>query len=229
MTKKIPITAIIVFYAIAIFLRYITEYTSLASNLDNKYYEILTGIGPAIGALVASKLFGFKISMTLKGDFKNLLIPFSIYWLLPMILISTYSYITTNDFSIMLCLTILVYGLCEEFGWRGFLQPALKFLPKFTGIFVLTILWYVWHLNFGLDLSHLMFFGILLLGSWGIGVVADKTNSLLAVAAFHSLNNFYPKLDIAKAIIFIILILIWIATIVYFKRYFRMSGEKNII
>ena len=228
MTKKIPIAAIIVFYIIAISIRYLTEYTSLASNLGNKYYEILTGIGPAIGALVASKLFGLKIPMTLKGDFKTLLIPFSIYWLLPMLLISTYSYITTNDFSIIFCLTVLVYGLCEEIGWRGFLQPALQSLSKFTSIFVLTILWYVWHLNFGLDLSHLIFFGILFLGSWGIGIVADKTNSLLAVAAFHSLNNFYPNLDIVKAVILIILITIWITTIIYFKRYFRKKDEKNI-
>ncbi len=224
MTKEIPIKAIIVFYIIAISLRYVTEYTSLASNLGNKYYEILTGIGPAVGAIVASKLFGFKIPLTLKGHFKNLLIPFSIYWLLPMLLISTYSYITTNDFSIVLCLTILIYGLCEEIGWRGFLQPALKPLPKFTGILVLTILWYVWHLNFGLSLSHLLFFGILLLGSWGIGLVADKTNSLLAVASFHALNNFFTKIDIEKAIILLILITIWITTIIYFKK----RDDENI-
>ena len=223
MIKKIPVTAIIVFYIIAVSLRYVTEYTFLASHLGNKYYKILTGIGPAIGAIVASKLFGFKIPLTLKGNFKILLIPFSIYWLLPILLISVYSYITTNDFSIILCLTILVYGLFEEIGWRGFLQPALKPLPKFVGILVLTILWYVWHLNFGLDSSHFIFFGILLLGSWGIGLVANKTNSLLAVASFHSLNNFYPELDIEKAIILIILITIWITTVIYFKT----SDEKT--
>lgn len=225
MKNKIPINAIVVFYIIAVLLRYIAEYTSLASNLGNMYYQIFTGIGPAVGALVASELYGIKILMTLKGNYKNRLMPFSIYWLLPMILIASYSYITTNNFSIVLCLTILVYGLCEEIGWRGFLQPALKPLPKWVGIFVLTVLWYVWHLNFGFDLAHLVFFVLLLLGSWGIGVVADKTKSLLAVASFHSLNNFFPSLDLAKAIIIIILIIVWITAVIYFER---LNGKEVV-
>lgn len=224
MIKKIPIVAIIVFYTIAISLRYLTNRTGLASYIGNPYYEILTGCGPAIGALITSKLFGIKIQMTLKGDFKNILIPFSIYWLFPILLISICSYVTNAGFPLVLVFTILVYGLCEEIGWRGFLQQALKPLPKYTGILTMTLLWYIWHLNFGFDSSHLIFFGILFLGSWGIGTVANKTNSLLAVAAFHSLNNFYPKLDIEKGIILIILLSIWITTVIYFKK----IGKKNI-
>ena len=218
MMKKIPVLAIIVFYIIAVSLRYITEYTSLASNLGNKYYEILTGCGPAVGAIVASKLFGIRISLTLKGNFRNILVPFFIYWLLPVLLLSIYNYITTGEVSIILIITILVYGLCEEIGWRGFLRQTLNPLPKVTGILVLTLLWYTWHLNFGFDSSHVIFFGILLLGSWGLGVVADKTNSLLALAAFHSLNNFYPDIDIKRSIILIVLTAIWVSTIIFLGR-----------
>ena len=222
MIKKVPILVIIVFYSIAVLLRYLTEYTALASHLGNKYYEILTGCGPAIGAVVSSKLFGIKIPLTLKGNFKNLLFPFLVYWLLPISLLSIYTYITANDIPVILISTILVYGLCEEIGWRGFLRQTLKPLPKFTGLLVLTTLWYIWHLNFGLDASHLIFFGILLLGSWGLGVVADKTNSLLALASFHSLNNFFPDINITRAIILLILMAVWITTIILLGR------EKNI-
>ena len=211
-----------VFYIIAILLRYITEYTSLASHLGNQYYEILTGCGPVIGAIVASKLFHIPIPLTLGGKFRNTFIPFCIYWLLPIGLLSIYHYITSGEVSIILVFTILVYGLCEEIGWRGFLRETLKPLPKFTGIVVLTLLWYVWHLNFGFDSAHFLFFGILLLGSWGLGIVADKTKSLLALAAFHSLNNFFSDVDIVRAVILIVLAAVWIVAIVFLGR-----GERK--
>jgi membrane protease YdiL (CAAX protease family) len=91
----------------------------------------------------------------------------------------------------------------------------LKPLPKYAGIVIITILWYTWHLNFGLSASHFVFFGILLFGSWGIGIVADKTRSFLAVAAFHSLNNFFKEYHTKEVVILISLFTIWILCIVF--------------
>ncbi len=225
--KKIPVAAIAVFYLIAVTLRYITEYTSLSSNLGNPYYEILTGIGPAAGAIIASRLFRIPIPLTLQGQFRNIGIPFLIYWLLPALLLSVYTRIVTHEVSIALVLTILVYGLCEEIGWRGFLRETLKPLPKWTGILVLTVLWYVWHLNFGFDAAHLLFFGVLLLGSWGLGVVADKTKSLLVLAAFHSLNNFFPDIDTPKAVLLATLTAVWITSIIFISRAQRKASANT--
>ena len=218
MIKRIPVAAIALFYLIAISVRYVTEYTSLAVHLGNQFYEILTGCGPAIGAIVASTVFGIKIAPTLKGNFKHILIPFSVYWLLPIALLSIYSYLTTKQVSVMLIFTILLYGLCEEIGWRGFLHQILKRLPRLINILLVTTLWYIWQLNFAFDAVHLFFSGILLVGSWGLGVVVDKTNSFLALAAFHSLNNFFPTLDVWRAIILLFLLIVWIATIIFLSR-----------
>jgi hypothetical protein len=66
------------------------------------------------------------------------------------------------------------------------------------------------------------------LGSWGIGKVADSTNSLLAVAAFHSLNNFFNELNSAKIIILISLTIIWILTIVYINKLEKKSVRKDL-
>ncbi len=226
-SKKIPVIAIVVFYIIAIAIRYITTQTSLLSFIHNDTIQmLLRGSGPAIGALVVVKLFHQQFSMTLKGNFRQLIIPFCIYWLLPIILLWIYEFYFNHHAPANATFFVLLYGLLEEIGWRGFLQQALKPLPKIAGIFLLTVLWYVWHLHFELTTSNLIFFVILLLGSWGIGLVKDKTNSLLAVAAFHSLNNFYPATTTKQLPVLAVLLIIWIISIRLTKKYGILSSEK---
>jgi hypothetical protein len=71
-----------------------------------------------------------------------------------------------------------------------------------------------------------MFFEILLLGTWGIRKVADNTHSLLAVAAFHSLNNFFPEMNTIKISILAVSVSIWIISLVIGKRQLKNSfGE----
>jgi len=69
------IYAIIVFYSIAITLRYLTNKTTILDNVDSSFLRIiLQGIGPAIGALCALKLFGLKSSYSLSGKLKPFLL-----------------------------------------------------------------------------------------------------------------------------------------------------------
>jgi membrane protease YdiL (CAAX protease family) len=226
--KRITVIAIIVFYVIAVLLRYLTNKTELLAGINSTFIvTILQGIGPAIGALVAIKLFHIHFKMNLKGNFANILIPLSIYWLLPAILIGIVAYFAKGTFPLIAIFTVLIYGLLEEIGWRGFLQQLLVPLPKFVGILIITILWFVWHLNFNLTSSNIIFFFILLLGSWGIGLVAEKTNSLLAVAAFHSLNNFFAELNLQTAILLTILITVWIISIIYRLKLEKISFKSN--
>ena len=233
MKKYKTVAAIIVFYLIAIILRYLATKTSILSGINSDFIRIpLRGIGPAIGALIACFFFKIKIEMNLRGDFKNLLVPLLIYWIFPILLIGLIAYFTNGTLPFLPVFIILVYGLLEEIGWRGFLRQVLRPLPKFAGILILTVLWYVWHLDFGLGISNLLFFGILLFGSWGIGIVAEKTNSFLAVAAFHSLNNFFKELDIQQIIILITLFTVWVLSIVFLKtvgcKKVKSYADENI-
>ncbi|MDL2239785.1 CPBP family intramembrane metalloprotease [Bacteroidales bacterium OttesenSCG-928-K03] len=227
MNKRKTILAITVFYIIAISLRFITNKTGILEGINSFLLKaVLEGMGPTIGALISILIFKIPIKMSLKGNFKNMIIPFSIYWLLPILLIGTTAYFTNGTFPIITIFTVLIYGLLEEIGWRGFLQQLLKPLPKFWLILIITILWFVWHLDFSLTTGNLIFFGILLLGSWGIGLVSDATNSLLAVAAFHSLNNFFSDFNTLKIIILIVLITIWILSVIFSKRLNFTKNEK---
>lgn len=221
--------AISVFYVIAILLRYLTNKTQILSGFDNTFLRsILQGIGPTIGALVAFRLFQIRSVMTLKGDFKNFFVPLSIYWLLPIILIETVTYFSTGTSPKTAIITVLVYGLFEEIGWRGFLQQSLISLPKLVSVPIITILWFVWHLNFDTSISNLTFFFILLLGSWALGFLAEKTNSLFCVSAIHSLNNFFSDLNLYKIIILSVLLTIWILSVVYRHKLGGNDTKKHL-
>ncbi|WEK69866.1 MAG: CPBP family intramembrane metalloprotease [Candidatus Chryseobacterium colombiense] len=219
MKERKLLWSIIVFYAIAILFRFLAVKTNLFDFTDNEFIKILLrGIGPAIGALVAVKLFNIPLKLSLKGNYRSLFLPLLVFWIVPVVLIGTVSYIQQGQFPFVLLFTVLVYGLLEEIGWRGFLQEQLKDLPKFQSIIIIAVLWFIWHLNFEFTTSNIFFLGVLFLATWGIGKVYSKTYSLLAVAGFHSLNNFFRNgLHQTELILIVILLVIWIAFIIFYK------------
>jgi len=219
MKSKVNYFAILTFYIIAIFLRYLTNKTEILNGISSEFIKvILQGVGPAIGALVAFTVFKIRPVLTLKGNYKKVLVPFLLFWMLPIVLILSVEYFIKGTISYQAVTAILMYGLLEEIGWRGFLQQELKALPQFLNIVIVTSLWFIWHLNFDMTSSNLLFFGILFLGTWGIGKVADSTHSLLAVSAFHSLNNFFPEINQTKILILATLLVVWITALVIKKK-----------
>lgn len=225
MKNKINFGAIIVYYVIAVICRYVAVKTNLLAGIENPYLVILLhGVGPALGALAAIKIFALHNPMSLKGIYKNAIVPFCVYWILPAVLIAGVYYATIGKFPILLMFTVLVYGLLEEIGWRGFLQEQLKSLPKFTSILIIAVLWFAWHLNFEMTASNMIFFGIIFFGTWGIGKVYSSTGSLLAVAGVHSLNNFFRDgLHEKELVLVFVLLAIWIGFIIIYNRKHRAA------
>ncbi len=82
----------------------------------------------------------------------------------------------------------LLYCIMEEYGWRGYLQEELKTLQPWKKYLIIGFTWYLWHLTFLTKATvgdNLFFLAMMLLGSWGIGQVAELTKSVLASACFH--------------------------------------------
>ncbi|MEN5057550.1 CPBP family intramembrane glutamic endopeptidase [Sphingobacterium kitahiroshimense] len=228
MKNKVNYIAVLTFFIIAVLLRYLTNKTDLLNGISSGFIKIiLQGISPTIAALAVFALFKIKPVLTLKGNYSNIMTPFLLYWALPIILILSTEYAVKGTLSFEAITAILIYGLLEEIGWRGFLQQQLKPLPEFLNVFIVAVLWFIWHLNFDLSSSNLLFLGILILGSWGIGKVANNTHSLLAVAAFHSLNNFFLEMNTLKIILLISLLSIWIIALVIRKN--QQNAQKVIL
>ncbi|MBO4814607.1 MAG: CPBP family intramembrane metalloprotease, partial [Muribaculaceae bacterium] len=110
------------------------------------------------------------------------------------------------------CLWAFAYGLLEEYGWRGFLQYELRKLPVWQSVLIITVMWFLWHLDLS-QRSVLPFFLLLLFASWGLGKVVSETHSLLLCAAFHGIVNFTKRdlfSDTAFTVAFVCVIVFWI-------------------
>ncbi|MFD2581952.1 CPBP family intramembrane glutamic endopeptidase [Pedobacter vanadiisoli] len=231
MDKKFHYKGLLIFYLVAIFFRFLAVKTTVYSSIDNEYLLILLrGIGPAVGAFIAIKFVQIPVSFSLKGNYRSLFLPLTVFWAFPVILIGAVSYIQHGSFPFLLLFTVLLYGLLEEIGWRGFLQEQLKHLPKLQSVILITVLWFVWHLNFELTTSNLIFFAVLFFGTWGIGKVYSSTHSLLAVAGFHSLNNFFRNgLHGTELVLIAILLACWIGFMLWYKQKYRQEQEVREI
>ena len=209
--KDIHIGAIATFYIIALLVRLISlfvisKYPSIETNYPLQVAAALaTGLGPAIGALVAMLLFKRKTEYTLLGksawkSMATIVIPCVVFGI-----------IGGWDLGVT-CLLAFAYGLLEEVGWRGFLQYELRNLPVWQYVLIITVMWFLWHLDLT-QRSALSFFLLLLFASWGIGKVVTDTHSLLFCAAFHGIVNFSKRdlfSDTTFTVAFICVIVFWI-------------------
>lgn len=122
-----------------------------------------------------------------------------------------------------------IYCIMEEYGWRGYLQEEFKFLKQGIKFLFIGIIWYAWHLSFLTEatiMDNLFFLGTLIMGSWGIGKVAELTNSILACSCFHLIVNIFmynPFFNdaftgLSKLIILIVSLILWIILLIKWKK-----------
>lgn len=167
----------------------------LPFGLTNFLKALLEGSGPITGAFVIWMIAKQKSSITLFGtQTKKSLIMFSI----PLLLFTFFGINNEQDvnphiYGFIIGLGVVMYGIFEEFGWRGYLQNELKDLKPLYKTLINAVLWYAWHLTFIIRgttlLNELQFFAIILFATWGIGAIAEKTKSIIASACFHILGN----------------------------------------
>lgn len=176
--------AIVVFYVIAVVIRALALQIEVPNEANLKYFLIdwATGIGPCIGALVVVFTFKRKFFCSVTGSslFKSALcvaIPFLICFFL------------YRKLSFVL-LGFIFYSFLEEVGWRGYLQGELKGMKALPQALLIGTMWLFWHINISFTVNTLIFWAILVFGSWGIGKIAKDTHSLVTCACFHTLYNF---------------------------------------
>ena len=217
---------IALYYIIAISIRYIfiivkpTFFTELHPYLQS----LLTGVGPFIGGLVLIKIFNRKndLSFFKIGRLKTIVII-----LFPIIAFTVAGYINTGliQFSIVnITIVAIIYGILEEYGWRGYLQTELKDFKAIYKYLIISVLWYFWHLDFGLDFQHLLSYFYVLAGSFGIGYVANKSKSLVLPSLFHAFYNIvftntYEGILLSQRII--IIVLSAIVSIYFMRKYIK--------
>lgn len=153
---------------------------------------LLEGSGVFIGALIAIYLLRKKrktdISFWGTSKIKGLLMAIIPILLLIIIGVKNDYGLNQHLYALIAISGSLVYCIMEEFGWRGYLQEEFKNLKAIIRYLLIGFIWYFWHLSFLTDVTltqNLFFLGILIIGSWGLGQVAELTKSIFASASFH--------------------------------------------
>ena len=189
MQKRIKFISL--FYLVALLVRYyfVEIEPAFMASIPYTVKSLLEGISPLLAGSIL--VFGFKRKLDYSffsiGKLSTILL-----LILPAFLFSVVSLIETKSVSYTLPLLVfssILYGFFEEFGWRGYLQSELNSLRKIYKYITISILWYIWHLDFGFDISHALSYLYILAGSIGIGYVADKSKSLILPALFHAFFN----------------------------------------
>jgi uncharacterized protein len=250
MTIKQPWFRIIIYYIIAVtlsgmFRLGIFEWYNnmqLPFGLTNFLKALLEGCGPITGAFVIWMITKQKSSITLFGtQTKKSLIMFSI----PLLLFTFFGINNGQDvnphiYGFIIGLGVVMYGIFEEYGWRGYLQNELKELKVLHRTLIIAVLWYAWHFTFIIRgttlLNELMFFAIILFATWGIGAIVEKTKSIIAGACFHILGNILFTSSLVsngfnnqtRYIIFGICLVSWIYIVNTWKKKSTVNNE-NII
>ncbi len=92
----------------------------------------------------------------------------------------------------------IVIAFGEEYGWRGYLQTELFKLGRVRGVFLLGVIWGIWHwplILMGYNYPSYPLLGLLLMTLYTIGLAIVlgyavlRSGSVLLAAYLHALNN----------------------------------------
>lgn len=205
--------------------------------------------GPMIGYFFSKKRE--PIRGTPKTEFILLSIIFPIVMILPTIILSSFwRQFNSQSISLNYLLSIFIYFVSnlitsgtEEFGWRGYLYPALKEENKtFWDIsWKGGLIWAFWHfpLMFYLYLNQGIFVLLPSLVGFTAGIIAmnyitnfiyEKTKSVFLSMILHALNNtmsftvmlFFPK----TLFLFISSIMAWVV-VAYIEKKYKLNNENS--
>ena len=238
---------IAIFYSLAllsnIFRKELFGLTDLIKDLPDWQYLLtapLQSIGIFFGALVALHLM--KRRKNAQYSFFGTSKSYSILIvLIPVGLIIAFgvnseSGINPHFNGILAAISILAYSYFEEIGWRGYLQDELQSLKQWQRVLLIGFLWWFWHIGFigNYDLlNNLVFLIILTASALGLGILIERTKSVLTLSASHLvvnilfLNPYFQKgmPFNHRLLITAISVVIWTITIILWEK--KMSGSKR--
>jgi hypothetical protein len=166
--------------------------------------------GPGLAAIV---------SIAMRGQFHHRTITFFgsaerwavAYYLVPLIVLASAYALSTGARGPVVVGLIAIVGffniLGEELGWRGFLQDALRPLPKVWRYLVIGVLWEAWHFTnriHGRDWKEVIAtlaisYPIVIAVSGLIGEITDRSKCLVVAVTFHFWLDALPEVPTAVA------------------------------
>jgi uncharacterized protein len=190
-TTKPQLQNILIFWITAITFSYLAN-IYIPKSIAQLFYPGLNvfsyGLGPSVGVLAV-----YLLSKIRNQPFNIISLFGSERWYKAVALfvvpIISMTFLSGEDYlkSFLIGLSVLVYCIGEEIGWRGWLQTNLAHLKPIYSTLIITGLWLVWHISF--QPISIIFALFLLADSLGIGLATTKTQSILVASAMHAIPN----------------------------------------
>ncbi len=165
---------------------------SLPNGL-NAFYSVLKALGPILGFLVMFYVIRVKTfrNNSFYGTSKivSILAILVIPTMMTILGVQNKSNLNIHYYGFIYSTAYCFYALFEEYGWRGYLQEAVQQLKLIEKIGIISVLWFTWHFNFLLPemtlKQHALHFLFIILGTFGLIKITNKTKSILFATAVH--------------------------------------------
>jgi uncharacterized protein len=203
-TTRVNWTAVVFFYAIACAISWPAFWLAFVKKWEGPFHVPLLRTscymwGPGLAAIAAFWAFrrSHRRTITFTGDRAGLSLAF---YAVPFLLLAV---VHTPDRGLAAWKTVALIAtagffniLGEELGWRGFLQDALRPIPRWWRYVILGVMWEFWHFRFGVALFNGRDFGplilfegmitcIVIILSIILGEATDRSRSLVVAVTLH--------------------------------------------
>jgi membrane protease YdiL (CAAX protease family) len=209
-----PVIAIAFFYVIALGLSFAAAQlppTDVVAGFRVDH-GLLIGLGPLIATVIAC--------LVLRQRFPSLFghaLPIGLLALLvPIVLVAFTGFggiAAAGIPGLVFGASIVVYCLCEEAGWRGFLTTNLSWMKEWHADLLSGGLWFGWHFTFMPELydpSYTMgFVAAILAGAFGLAATRRFTGGFALATGWHAAVKLFPIGPLAFGLIALLAVLTW--------------------
>lgn len=189
--------AIALFYTVALGLTYAAAQLP-ATNIVSGFRMdggLLIGLGPLIATVAACVLLREKFPSLFGHEFKAgllaLLVPLGL-----SAIIGFGKVAPAGIPGLIFGASIVVYCLCEEAGWRGFLTGNLLWMKEWHADLLTGLMWFAWHFTFTpemFDPDYLPgFTAAIIAGSFGLAATRRFTGGFALAAGWHTAVKLAP-------------------------------------
>ena len=212
-TRRLAV-AIAVFYALALGISFAAAQFP-ATNLVGGYrmdVGLLIGLGPLIGTIAAClvlrqkfpSLFGHKRAIGLLA----MLVPIGL-----ATFVGFGKAIPAGIPGLIMAASIVIYCICEEAGWRGFLTSNLQWMKEWHADLLTGVMWFLWHFAFMSEMydpEYLPgFTAAIIAGSFGLAAARRFTGGFALAVGWHTAVKLTPIGPLAFVFFAFLAILTW--------------------
>lgn len=190
--------------------------------------------GPGLSAIICFFIFKKTHQRTITF-FGTSTIKSLLFWFVPIIALSIFSLRGID--ALVLPFTGFLITLGEELGWRGYLQDALRKVSPLQRYITIGVLWELWHftnrMSGGWHISTFIRVGIFIIAliiiSYVMGILTDKTKSLAIAVTFHAwINILFEVSTLNTYIVFGLSLPFWTYLIWTWEKPLRKNKASSV-